>query len=93
MSRLSVASRRHDPYWDIDGAGARRVRTKQRVVRLAVWVVLVAALAVIATQLATIDPEYLIHGGGRPILAGALLALLGAAALLALARVRRVSRS
>ena len=92
MSRLSLAPRRHDPYWDMDGAGARRVRTKARVVRLAIWVALLAALAVIATRLPTIDPEYLIRGGGRPILAGALLALLGAAALLALVRVRHVSR-
>ena len=93
MSRLSVAPRRHDPYWDMDGAGARRVRTKQRAVRLAVWVVLLAVFAYVSTRLPSIDPDYLIHGAGRPILAGALLTLLGAAALLALARVRRVSRS
>jgi len=93
VSRLSIAPNRHDPYWDMDGAGARRVRTKRRVVRLAIWVVLLAALAAIATQLPAVDPEYLVHGDGRPILAGALLTLLGSAALLALVRVRRVSRS
>jgi hypothetical protein len=93
VSRLSIAPRRHDPYWDMDGAGAQRVRTKQRVVRLAIWVVLVAVFAFAATRLPAIDPDYLIHGDGRPLLAGALLTLLGAAALLALARVRYVSRS
>jgi hypothetical protein len=93
VSRLSTAPRRHDPYWDMDGAGARRVRTKQRFVRLAIWVAIVALFAFVATRLPSLDPEYLFHGGGRPILTGALLTLLGAAALLALARVRRVSRN
>jgi hypothetical protein len=92
VSRLSLAPRHHDPYWDMDGVGARHQRTKRRLVRLAVWVVLIATLAVIATRLPAVDPEYLVHGGGRPILAGALMTLLGAAALLALARVRHVSR-
>ena len=90
MSRLSVAPRRHDPYWDMDGAGARRVRTQRRVVRLGIWFLVVVALAVVASQLPAVDPEYLLHGAGRPLMAGALLTLLGAAALLALARMHRV---
>ncbi len=93
MSRLTLAPRRHDPYWDMDGSGARQLRTKQRLVRLATWVAIVALLAFALTRLPSVDPEYLIHGGGRPILAGALLTLLGSAALLALVRVRRVNRS
>lgn len=93
MSRPSVAPRRHDPYWDMDGADARHQRTKQRITRLAAWVVIVAILGLVLTRLPSIDPEFLIQGQGRPILAGALLTILGAAALLALARVRHVSRS
>jgi cobalamin synthase len=93
VSRLSLAAHRHDPYWDTDGAAARRVRSKRRIVRMAIWVAVVAALAVIATRLPAVDPEYLMDGGGRPILAGALLTLLAAAAVLALARVRHVSRT
>ena len=92
MSRLSLAPRRHDPYWDTDGAGARRVRAKRRFAQAAVWFLVVLALAFAAARLPAIDPEYLIAGGGRPILAGALLSLLGAATLLARSRVRRVGR-
>ncbi|MEP6639404.1 MAG: hypothetical protein ABJC39_08650 [Chloroflexota bacterium] len=93
MSRLSVAQRRHDPYWDTDGAGARHVRTKQRAIRMVVWLVIVVALAIVATRLPSIDPEYLTSGSGRPILAASLFTILGAAALLALARIRHVTRN
>jgi hypothetical protein len=74
----------------MDGKGARRVRSKRRFVQAAVWFLVVLALAAVSTRLPAVDPEYLIAGGGRPILAGALLAMLGAAALLALSRVRHV---
>jgi hypothetical protein len=90
--RLSLAPRRHDPYWDMDGAGARRVRTKRRFAQAAVWLLVVLTLGFVSTRLPSVDPEYLMNGGGRPILAGALLSLLGAAALLALGRVRHVGR-
>ena len=93
MSRLSLVPRRHDPYWDLDGAGARQHRTKQRIVRLAAWVVLVAVLAFALTRLPAVDPDFLFRGAGRPLLAGALMTILAAAALLALARIRHVSRS
>jgi hypothetical protein len=76
----------------MDGKGARRVRAKRRFAQLAVWFLVVLALAFVSTRRPAVDPEYLIAGGGRPILAGALLAMLGAAALLALSRVRRVGR-
>jgi hypothetical protein len=76
----------------MDGRGARRVRNKRRFAQAAVWFLVVLALAFVSTRLPSVDPEYLIAGDGRPILAGALLTLLGAAALLALSRVRRVSR-
>jgi hypothetical protein len=93
MSRLSPTLRRHDPYWDMDGAGARQERTRQRLVRLTAWVAVVAVLAIVVTRLPTIDPAFLLRGEGRPLLAGALMTILGSAALLALARVRHLSRS
>jgi hypothetical protein len=77
----------------MDGSGARRSRTQARAQRYAIWLAVLVALAVALTRLPAIDPEFLVHGEGRPILAGALLTILGAAALLALARVRHVSRS
>lgn len=92
MSRLSLAPRRHDPYWDMDGAGVHRSRTKRRLLRAAIWLAVIVALAFIATRLPSIDPDYLIRGDGRPVLAGAMLAILAAATLLALSRIRHVSR-
>ena len=93
MSRLAAALRRHDPYWDMDGAGARRQRFQRRFVRFITWTLIVIVLAFAATRLPAIDPEYLVRGDGRPILGGALLLILGSAALLALARVRSVSHT
>ena len=90
MTRLSLAPR-HDPYWDMDGKRARRQRAKQRLVRYVAWIVLLAVFAIAAANLPAVDPEYLLRGEGRPLMAGALLTLLGAAALLALARIRRSS--
>jgi hypothetical protein len=89
---LSLLSHRHDPYWDVDGASARRARVKRRVSRFGVWIVMLALLAAALTRLPSIDPGYLLQGGGRPILGAALLGLVGAAALLALARVRYLKR-
>jgi hypothetical protein len=92
VSPLSAVGRRHDPYWDVDGAGARRLRTKQRAVRWVVWIVALAILAVALSRLPAIDPDFLLNGEGRPILGAALLTLVGAAGLLALARVRYLSK-
>jgi hypothetical protein len=75
----------------MDGAGARRLRAQRRITRYAIWVAIVGVLAIAISQLPSMDPAYLLQGAGRPILAGALLTMLGAAALLALARVRRTS--
>jgi hypothetical protein len=77
----------------MDGAGARRQRIQRRFVRLFTWLLIVAVFAFAATRLPAIDPEFLVRGDGRPLLAGSLLAILAAAALLALARIRHVSRS
>ena len=90
MTRLSLAGRR-DPYWEMDGVGARRQRIRRRIVRFAIWVLILAVVAVASLNLPAIDPEYLVHGDGRPLMAGALLGLLGAAALLALARIRHAA--
>lgn len=89
MPPRSTAPRRHDPFWDLDGAGARRSRTKRRFARVATWLIVAIVIAVVVTRLPSIDPEFLIRGDGRPLVAGALLALLGAAILLGLARVSR----
>jgi hypothetical protein len=93
VSRLSLAPNRHDPYWDLDGANAQRHRTKQRVIRAAAWFVILVALGFTATLLPSIDPEFLLRGEGRPVMAAALFGLLGAAAILALARIRNTSQN
>jgi hypothetical protein len=92
VSRLSLAPRRHDPYWDTDGAGAQRLRAKRRVVRIAVWFVVLLVLAFVVSRLPSVDPSYLVHGEGRPVMAAAMLGLLGSAAILALARIRGTRR-
>ena len=56
--------------------------------RFVTWILLLAVVAVASLHLPAIDPEYLVHGEGRPVMAAALLGLLGSAAILALARIR-----
>jgi hypothetical protein len=89
----SLPLMRRDPYWDMDGVGARRSRIRKALVRYAAWLLVLAIFVLVALNLPSIDPEYLIRGDGRAILAAALLALLGAAALLALARIRHTSQA
>lgn len=89
MPRLSRSLRGHDPFWDLDGEGARRVRTQRRFVRIGTWLIVALIAALIATRLPAVDTEFLIRGEGRPLLAGALMSLLGAFVLLALVRIRR----
>jgi hypothetical protein len=72
----------------MDGAGARRQRAKRRIVRFVTWILALAVVAVASLHLPSIDPEYLVRGEGRPVMAAALLGLLGSAAILALARIR-----
>ena len=84
----------HRPSRSVLGHGWSRrapLRTKRRVVRMAVWFAVVLALAFLATRLPTLDANYLIRGEGRPVMAAALFGLLGSAAILALARVRHAS--
>lgn len=88
MPRLTRSSNHHDPFWDMDGAGARRVRSQRRLARYATWLIAILVIAVVATRLPSVDTEFLVSGAGRPILGGAILALLGASVLLALGKMR-----
>lgn len=88
MPRLTPSSNRHDPFWDMDGKGARRVRMKRRFVRYATWLISLLVIAVVATRLPTVDVAFLVSGAGRPILGGAILALLAASVLLAVGKMR-----
>ncbi len=88
MSLPSHSVPRHDPFWDLDGKGARRLRLRRRFVRGVMAILALLAIAVIVSHAPTVDPEFLVSGGGRPILAGMLLALLGTTILVALSRMR-----
>jgi hypothetical protein len=88
VPRLSRSSRNHDPYWDLDGEGARRSRHQRRFVRWAVAAVTILVIALVATRLPAIDASILTTPAGKPILAGAVLSLLASCILLALARMR-----
>jgi hypothetical protein len=92
VPRLSLASNRHDPFWDMDGAGAQRVRKQRRFARYLTWLIAVLVLALVATKLPSVDAQFLISGPGRPILGGAILALLAASVLLALGKMRNPNR-
>lgn len=89
-------SNRADPFWDLDGVSAQRSRRRRQITR-ALTAVLLVALAIgvgatLATRIGDIDPTF-IRDAGRPILATAILSLLGAAVLIGLSRMRRpVSR-
>jgi hypothetical protein len=78
----------HDPFWDLDGKGAKRSRVRRRFVRTAVLVIGLLFVGVLVTKLPTVDPQYLVAGDGRPVLAGAVLALLASAILIGLSRMR-----
>jgi hypothetical protein len=92
VTRLSRAPNRHDPYWDLDGAGARRARDQRKSIKRGAMLVAIVLVAFLVTRLPAIDPTVLMSPEGKPLLAGALLSLLGVSVLLALARMRYVSR-
>jgi hypothetical protein len=91
VPQLTRSAGDHDPFWDLDGKGARRSRLRRRFVRSTVALIAILAIAVLVTRLPTVDPQYLISGDGRPIMAGALLALLGSSILIALAWMHRTA--
>lgn len=78
---------RRDPFWE-DGRGARRARIRRRIVRIGVLLIAAILVATVVSRLPAIDPSFLLTGDGKPLMAGALMALLGSAILLALARMR-----
>jgi hypothetical protein len=92
VTRLSRPPNAHDPYWDLDGAGVRRAREHRKSVKRVAMLVGVLLVALVITRLPAIDPSVLTSEAGKPLLAAALLSLLGASVLLALARMRYVSR-
>jgi len=83
----SPFSRRADPFWD-DGRGARRARLRRRIFQTGLALIAIILVGLLVTRLPAIDTDFLLSGGGRPILAGALLALLGSTVLVGLARMR-----
>lgn len=92
MRRLTLTPNHHDPYWDMDGKNAHRSRILRRFAHWAKILIVVLTLALLATRLPSIDPSILTGPAGKPILAAAIFSILGAAALLAVARIRSVSR-
>ena len=88
MPLLSAASTRRDPFWGLDGKSARRTRLRRKITRSVMLAVGVVLIALLATRLPAVDPQFLISGEGRPILAGAIFALLGSTILLGLAKLR-----
>ena len=88
MTRLSLAQR-HDPYWDLDGSGARRSRHQRQFVRWTVRLIAILAIAVLVTRLPAVDPSVLTTPEGKPILAAAVFSLLAMFTLLALAKIRK----
>jgi hypothetical protein len=88
MPRPSITSR-HDPFWDLDGAAARRSRSKRRFLRAGLVLLGVLFIGLVVTRLPSFDPQLLTSNGSlRPVLAIALLALLAVCALVAGARMR-----
>jgi uncharacterized integral membrane protein len=82
---------RRDPFWE-DGRGARRVRTQQKIVRFGVLLIAVTLIAVVVTRLPAVDPSFLTGDAGRPIIGGALLALLASCVLVGLAKMRHTDQ-
>lgn len=93
MSHPSPAAPRHDPYWDVDGKGARRSRLQRRFVRWGVRIVAILVIVVLVTRLPAVDPAFLASPEGKPILGAAIMSLLAATVLLGLARMRHGSRN
>jgi hypothetical protein len=92
VTHISRTPKTHDPYWDLDGAGVRRDREHRKAIKRIALLVGIVVIALVVTRLPPIDPSVLTSEAGKPFLAAALLALLGASVLLGLARMRYVSR-
>jgi hypothetical protein len=92
VHRLSFPAARHDPFWDMDGKGARRSRLRRKATRTLVYVLVALVIAIVATRLPAIDPQFILSSDGRPFLAASIFTLLGSTILLGLARLRRPAK-
>jgi hypothetical protein len=91
MQRPSL-SRRHDPFWDLDGSAARRSRSQRKFLRAGLVVLGVLFIAFVVARLPAFDPALVTTSGNlRPVLAVALFALLASCALVAAVRIRGTS--
>jgi ABC-type Mn2+/Zn2+ transport system permease subunit len=91
MQRPSL-SRRHDPFWDLDGSAARRSRSQRKFLRVGLVVLGVLFVAFVAARLPAFDPELVTTNGNlRPVLAVALFALLASCVLVAAVRIKGTS--
>ena len=88
MSRLSLGATRHDPFWDLDGKSARRSRVRRKATRALVYAIVAIFIALMATRLPAVDPQFIVSDAGRPFVAAAIFTLLGATILLGLSRLR-----
>ena len=90
--QLPSLSRRHDPFWDLDGSAARRSRSQRKFLRGGLLVLGTLFVAFVAARLPAFDPALVTTNGNlRPVLAVALFALLASCALLAAVRIRGTS--
>jgi hypothetical protein len=80
---------RRDPWWDLDGRGARRDRVQRRLVGFVVVVLSATLLALILAALPRVDARSIVLGPDRPVVAAAALADIGACLLIVLHQVRR----
>jgi hypothetical protein len=88
VSRLSLGAMRHDPFWDLDGKNARRSRTRRKATRAVIYGIVAVLVALVATRLPAVDPQFILSSDGRPFLAAAIFTLLGSTILLGLSRLR-----
>jgi ABC-type Mn2+/Zn2+ transport system permease subunit len=92
MPLPTVSTRRHDPFWDLDGSAARRSRSQRKFLRVGLVVLGILFVAFVAVRLPAFDPQLLTTSGNlRPVLAIALFALLASCALVAAVRIRGTS--
>jgi flagellar biogenesis protein FliO len=92
MLRLPFVPHHHDPFWDLDGAAARRSRSQRRFLNLGLALLAVLFLGFVVARLPAFDAQVLTTSGSlRPVLAIALLALLASCVLVGAARIRMTS--
>lgn len=73
---------RRDPFWDVQGQGARRTRMRRRIVTAMVVALSATILVLILERLLTVDAGQILVGPGRPLVFSALVADTLACALI-----------